>query len=276
MDREESFFIKTAYFLQDYWSHLATIISTVSFLFASFWFELWLAPVGQSVPYGKLRVAIGIFSVLLFIVGEGSSMRMFNYTTKLKKEKEGLEQLIRLFGQDYPGIWRARLGVIATDFRFTHAERISVYKPENEIFVMLGRFSLNPEFNRAGRGEYPLEQGCLGKAYREEKAIAMNLPDSTSSPEEYYKQMERDWNIPKKTMKKCKMKSRSYAAFSLKDETGLSNVAVIVFESTRVDGLDGEDLEHGMKGIHGQTTVRLMKVLKSMEPSVSLAKNMGL
>jgi metal-dependent HD superfamily phosphatase/phosphodiesterase len=59
------------------------------------------------------------------------------------------------------------------------------------------------------------------------------------------------------------------------DDTGLNKSAVIVFESLKENGLDPETLDHGMKGVNGQALVNLMRALKHMEPSVSLAKKMG-
>lgn len=273
MNQNEGLLVRAAHFIQDYWPRLASISSTVAFLFASYWFGPILELKNDFFIY--YRFWVGVFFVLMCVVGEFGSQKHFGRIALLQKEIESLKKLVKLFGEDYPDIWRARLGVLATGLQFAYTERISVYKPEGEILVMLGRFSHNTEFNRAGRSEYPMKEGCLGRAYQEGKAIVVDLPDPNSGPDEYYNRMEKEWNMSKKLMKKLKMKSRSYAAFALKDETGLNNEAVVVFESTKENGLDVKALEQEMKGRQGQTLVSLMHALSSMEPSVALAKRKG-
>jgi hypothetical protein len=210
--------VKAAYFLQDYWPVFATTLSTIGFLFTSFWFASWFALEDQIVVCSYLRVCVGIFLIIFYLFGQYGSINKLQSVETLTKENRELKQVISLFGEDYPAILRTRLGVIAAFFDYDHTERISLYKYEEGSYTMIGRFSHNTQFNRTGRGKYPDGQGCIDIAYKEGKSVILNLPDPYLNGEEYYKEVEQKYNIPKKIMKKCNMKSRSYAGPSDKKD----------------------------------------------------------
>jgi hypothetical protein len=265
-------FVRAGYFLQDHWSHFLVIIGTLGLTFSSYLFfpyeifDVWVC----------IRILTGILCICAFIFGEFFSARKTAGFTALQQQNVWLKQIILRLGEDALAIWRFKLGSVSKAFGFESTERVSLYKHENGIFIMLGRYSEDPILDRKGRGEYPENQGCIESAYRQGKAIERSLPDPSLDSESYYKLIENKWKIPIPVMEKCRMKSRSYAGFAVNDETRLNKVAVIMFESTKENAFDFEALENAIKGELGEDLMNLMRVLQPMEPSISLAKNMGL
>ena len=76
--------------------------------------------------------------------------------------------MIQGFGDDYFDIWRVKLAHIAKTLGFGDQERVSIYKYSHEhgVFYMLGRYSEGPDFVRRGRGVYPDNEGCIGRAWQ--------------------------------------------------------------------------------------------------------------
>ena len=113
---------------------------------------------------------------------------------------------------------------------FNNKHRISVYLHVGKDFNRIGRYSENPNYDKAGRKLYPENQGCIAKAW-EQGTFQDVLPDPKNL-EEYKKVLEERYNIDSKTADNLTMKSRSYVGIRLTDPRTRLHRGVIIFETT--------------------------------------------
>lgn len=139
---------------------------------------------------------------------------------------------------------------------------------------MLGRFSKDPEYTKRGRGRYPKNQGAIQKAWRSGKESITNLPDPKTHESKYLQALLDDWGIPKGIARKLRMKSRSYYAKAIDDNTG-KRVAVIVYESTKPDRINGDQIEEIITNNCENCIRAHIEKHKGMEPDQAFAKREG-
>jgi hypothetical protein len=111
-------------------------------------------------------------------------------------------------------------------------ERLSLFRCDGDHFTLVGRRSASPTWQAtAGRTSYPLNEGCLGWAWRDGTAEEQGLPPpGPGKPwNERWIRAQRTWDIPEPTARSLTMPSRSYLAFRI--ETPERAVGVLVFES---------------------------------------------
>ncbi|TWT74356.1 hypothetical protein [Allorhodopirellula solitaria] len=195
------------------------------------------------------------------------------------KEVELLKTICDQSQADYFDLLRDQLVILANDtLGFTDTERISVYKHDGEAFLMLGRYSKNPAFNKRGRSIYPDNQGCIAKAWRE-GAVFMTEPlpePSTKAKKKLWKQkMKSDWCIPFGTSNTFSMKSRVYAAVAIEDAETHHRVAVVVLESTSNKIFDNDAIREEFETKEGKRIARFLKKMESIEPSIVFAQSEG-
>lgn len=238
-----------------------------------------------SVVWGKPELSllnVGTFSVVViivvgFVAGNVAIFRRNALAGHLSAENAQLQGLIRGFGDDYFDIWRAKLGHMAKTLNFTDHERISLYRfsEADKKFLMIGRYSEGPAFNETGRGIYPASEGCIAKAWQNGEGIVEDLPDPRGASEEYLDIMRQEWGIDAATVHRFKMKSRSIAAFAIRDRSDLYRIAVIVFESTEPKALPIVALRELVDGHTGREISHLIEILRPLEPSLDLARKGG-
>lgn len=268
-------FTRIGSFIDEYWPILLVAAGGVGMVFvgdllpqsleAPAWKDQWLSVVG----------ALAILST--FVVGNISVYKRTSRANALYREKDALEKIIRGFGDDYFDIWRTKLGHTAKTLGFGDQERVSIYRysEQDRTFYMLGRYSEGPDFARRGRAVYPEDQGCIGRAWRTGEGIAQELPDPEVDYDNYERAMSDGWNIDRDTLRAMAMKSRLICAIAIRDRTDLRRIAVVVFESTRVNGFALDDVRSFVTGIEGREMAHLIEVLQSLEPSPHIATSRG-
>ena len=107
-----------------------------------------------------------------------------------------------------------------------NSDRVSVYYHHDKQFVMLARWSQNPNFNSPGRGTYPVGQGAIGDAWDASSAVA-ELPGSRAR---WNQSREKNHGFPQGTAATITMHSQSIAAQRIAINGAAAGV--IVFEST--------------------------------------------
>jgi len=222
---------------------------------------------GRSVVAGLALVAIG--SVLSWKRDPGYR--------KLKSENDHLRRLLEEGAAGYFEMFERHLAILSKKLRLGNTERISVYRHVNlpsDSFVMLSRYSENPIFTERGRGIYPASEGCIGQAWRDGESIVQNLPDPDVERDRYLT-AQLQQNMPRTTTDRFKMKSRSYAAFRLRDSKENRQVAVVVLESLNPTGLDTAKVRSMMTGTEGEQLVGVIRHSKNYEPSPSIATKAG-
>lgn len=128
-------------------------------------------------------------------------------------------------------LFNSYLRLLLKNLNFTHTERISVYKVYNNKFKLIGRTSVDPLLSGVGRVEYPINEGFIGKGWREGEYFIENLPDSNAAGgNTYYNAINRIHPIPRSVIDGIKMKSRNFFIYRINGYDG-NPKAVLVFES---------------------------------------------
>jgi hypothetical protein len=263
--------VRIAQFWDDYWPHILRDVGGVVVVFVSValgldgdrwsWLFAW--------PGLLLAPAVAVSGFGGYMV-----WRRDPGIKTLQRKVGRLEDALQQHHRDYYDLLRLELVTLATELEFSHSERISVYKHDGHAFVMLGRYSSNPEYEKRGRGYYPDDQGCIRDAWRNGEAVIDQLPDPASDPERYADLFQIKWNIDRETTEKLRMKSRSYAAFAIEETARARHTAVIVFESTRTNVLARDKLRQAMDAEGGRIS-RFLERTRSLEPSPSYARSEG-
>lgn len=249
------------------------------------WSRILALPAGicMAVQWHWSTVTLGI---ACYVLSEVGGWRRSVKLTKLTKdidsqarENEELRQFFEQTQQDYFDLLRDQLLILANDvFHFGDTERISVYKHDGEAFLMLGRYSKNPDFDKRGRGIYPDDQGCISKAWREGFAFckpALPEPNGKNGKAAWKERLEQEWGIPKSVSNNFRMKSRAYAALAIEDVESKRRVAVVVIESTRADRLSFSVIQEEFQIREGKRIARFLKKMELVEPSIRYAHEEG-
>lgn len=124
-------------------------------------------------------------------------------------------------------------------------ERASIFVCKDDGFILVGRRSANPKYDRSsGRVKYPLDEGCLGAAWRDGHAEVKNLPSAGGAAQptqQWLREQERTCKVPSEVAAQFTMRSHSYLAFRIQSAQSDRSLGVLVFESTLSprDVLDG-------------------------------------
>ena len=122
-------------------------------------------------------------------------------------------------------------------------ERISVYKKKEDKFVIMSRYSINPALEKINRKHYPITDGFIGQALRDEECYVDGLPEfKTNGKEAYYKAIQDRCTIDKETLRGISMTSRSYYCKALTDPAKIERRAIIVFESLSPNKLNKQEI----------------------------------
>lgn len=124
---------------------------------------------------------------------------------------------------------------------FAQTERVSLYAYTDEHFVLAGRHSEHPDNKNPRRQRFPSRQGCIGSAWYGDPCF-VTLPDPDTETQAYLDVMNLSFGLNANAVSALRMKSRVYYARAIQSHD-TTRVGVIVFESTRVDGLDQPYLE---------------------------------
>jgi hypothetical protein len=211
--------------------------------------------------------------MVLNIAGEIWKQKRAPRLHQLEKQVSDLETFVREAKLNYENILHRDLAILANELKFTTNERISVYKHEGKAFVMLGRYSANPEFQKKGRKIYADNEGCIGQAYATGSFFKV-FSDPGKEWAEYLKE-HIALGLKKKIIQKLTMKSRSYFVKALDDGKFGKRLAVVVFESTQLGILQPTELERKMDENEGYRISEALKILANTEPTPTLASKEG-
>lgn len=227
--------------VEDYWVQGLNTFSTIALAALGIWLgDLPIRDVWRGVAIGAFVLAAVVFLLTTLAIykqtpGNRSLQRQVE---ELEHQLEAAEDTARA---DYFDLFRnAMLSELAKYLGFEATERLSCYKHDGRQFVMLGRYSKNPKYNDRGRAVYPEDQGVLAAAWQRGEGYAY-LPHPADERERFLEVLERDWNIDGETATGFTMPSQVLCAYAITDPNG-DHVAVIVFESTRHNFLNRDDL----------------------------------
>lgn len=117
-------------------------------------------------------------------------------------------------------------------FKHDGSDRISLYWADGRgNFVRAARFCQNPKWNSGGRGFYPGNQGCLGKAWETSWCYDAGFPDPNTDWVTY-KNRQAMGGVSEADLQGFGMKSRFYFGVRFSDADGRKPRGVIIVEST--------------------------------------------
>lgn len=215
-----------------------------------------------------------VFAIVLLII---SIYLNFKYKSKLKNIKDlelkniKLNGLLETFKDEYYKLCSTNIFTLFKDFFNNNdaSERISIYKYNTNHFVLLGRYSKNPIYNKKSSKEYSLNEGLIGKGWQESEAFFHNAPKySIKTKKEYFNFMKELSTISDKRLEDINMKSRSMYIKTLHDNSTAEDPdGIIVFESLNpivVDKIVSRDMIESNK----IDLLRLLKNMKSLNSKI--------
>jgi hypothetical protein len=185
----------------------------------------WVIP---TLPW-VLALSIIIYITVL-IIEVRSQPRIDKLTKKLTEATEKnniISERLRDFFDGYLYNLASKLGFGSQG---ANCERITLYiHDQGNNFIQCGRYSANPKFRGVNRTRYPDNEGCIAKGWENGWHFDSELPCPVNNLSNYIDYCLREYNVPRNTTRRIKMKSRLYAVSCI-EKNGIS-LAVIVVES---------------------------------------------
>lgn len=222
------------------------------------------------IPLAVIIVLAGVFSLIL-------QARDTTKNGSLREKVADLTGALKSFGEDCRDMWTFVLYRWASELSLDGSHRISVYKHEDDHFIMIARFSHAKPLASRGRSIYPDNQGCIGSAWlaADGKCYTDDLPRPQSQAARYRNKHQRAWGLPLDVVNNLTMKPRAIYATAIIDDGGQRH-AIAVFESIEPDGLDVAAIDAFMDNYGNEEANRWMAATKNQLPSLRLAQAEGL
>jgi hypothetical protein len=219
----------------------------------------------------ELVVVIGVLVLAGEITGARRQARLPTLEASERKANAGLEQARRALER----LARVELARIAASLRYSSSERVSLFAYSGDRFVLVARYSASPPFTGADRREYPLDAGCLGRAWENDRWHVV-VTVTREQDQEGWTRQHMDCHLSREFVDGLRMPVRTVIASRVNDpRQGQSACGVIVLESTdtsmspRVSGanppiLDPADAANAL-GEHMDSIVGILAVLAELE-----------
>src|SRR5579883_205093 len=169
---------------------------------------------------GSPRLILAIAGSCLLLIGTVASAWRQPQLNRLREQLPHLQQRAALGEQTIADLCRKELALISQGLNYWSSERITLFAAHPNGFTRVARYSACPPYDKSGRREYPLDQGCLGRAWRDGRASALELPDPTSDLGAWVEALRSGWSIPEEASSRFVMKSRAYVAFRIEGGVG--------------------------------------------------------
>tara|TARA_R110000765_G_scaffold26526_10_gene64761 strand:- start:1939 stop:2781 length:843 start_codon:yes stop_codon:yes gene_type:complete len=197
----------------------------------------------QSVAF-LLLVLLLIVSIVFHIKYDLPHRRKVSKLTLendlLTEENESLTQDLRLTAEGYLMVLASnRLEFGSKD---NNTERITLYihSFEHNNFVLMGRYSSNPVYKTNGRRIYPVDQGCISRAWQNGRCTLLIESDPIENKVEYGEE-QRQYGISQSEVDDLVMKSRFYFGYRIMGPDG-HEVGVVIVESTDKERFNQQQL----------------------------------
>ncbi|MGE8571400.1 MAG: coiled-coil domain-containing protein [Acinetobacter amyesii] len=126
-------------------------------------------------------------------------------------------------------------------FKMNSMERVSIYFEQDEVFILLARYSVNPHYKKSHRQKFPLNQGVISQAWSYGEKIENQCPKYEGDGKEYFKYMSDTYAFRIEDLQSFYMKSCWYVAIAISKAD--DNLGVIVFESINENILNDTDIK---------------------------------
>lgn len=179
-----------------------------------------------------LLILFSIIMIVSIIVSANRNLHNRNISLEIKKN-EDLRKSIQTYQDEYYKLCSNNILSMFKIFFETYDERISIYKFNDNHFILLGRYSKNQKFNKKTDYQYSSEEGLIGKAWNNGETFIDGAPKwSKNNKSSYNNFMKQKCNITDKRLNSLTMKSQSLYIVTLHDNnTAEDPDGIIVFES---------------------------------------------
>lgn len=203
--------------------------------------------IGKIIYYITVAFAF-IFGILAVL--NGKEIEKLEKDNDVKSSKiNDLESKLNEVVNETNELFNSYLRLLLKNLNFNHTERISVYKVYENKFKLIGRASVDPTLASAGRTEYPIGDGFIGKGWREGEFFINNLPEvNAGNGNTYYNAINRINSIPRDVVNKLRMKSRNFFIYRINGYDG-SPKAVLVFESLQPSCFEKDFIVEKLNGV---------------------------
>ncbi|KIC00117.1 hypothetical protein OA93_00425 [Flavobacterium sp. KMS] len=205
--------------------------------------------------YGRIIYYLTMIFAFIFGIISVLSGKEISKLEKDNNEKSikinDLESKLNEVVNETNELFNSYLKLLVKNLGFTHKERISVYKVYQNRFKLIGRTSVDPILMEIGRSEYPLNEGFIGKGWREGEYFINDLPEITTGRNglnNYYNRVNSIHPIPRDVIENMKMRSRTFFIYRINGYDGNPR-AVLVFESLNENSFAKEFIIDKLNGV---------------------------
>ncbi|MBG0504435.1 hypothetical protein GBO30_04140 [Elizabethkingia anophelis] len=207
-------------------------------------------------------------AILLGLIGIGLNIKQKEKQESLESlntEKQNLEKKLSNVEKEYYKVCSDTIKFMFEDF-FANSDgngRVSIYKHQNDKFILLGRYSKNPQYNKRGREIYLDNEGFISKGWQIGEFIIHNAPKWVGNGRDYKTFMKHNCSISEEILKKINMKSCSFFVTRIENEDARDPLGVIVFEKLTNSIIDQINVKRTIS-IHKAQIETLIKSMKTI------------
>lgn len=247
-----------------------------------------LYEIDKDIFWGKIHSqTLGLLLLIaVFIASIWIGMRIIDKRKSLsiiEQKKDELGKKVQQLENDIDNLlaqqsdfFKVLLSNLFYKLEFNAHERISIYKHEKDKFIILGRYSSNPELRKIRRKIYDEGEGFINKAWISEtgELEIPELPDYENDKKAYYKNICEVHPISKEVFADIRMKSRCYYLKAVTSHNNIDRIAVIVFESSAPNRFDVQKI-NDILDAEERMIVTFVSNMKTMHSNSELAQIMG-
>lgn len=232
-----------------------------------FWsLEQWFTVLFISAFVGAIWGGIGSQLKLTFLNKMYSKVKDENDQLKEKNSSTAIN-CYELFSHYIYNNYFAKLSL-------TSNERLSLYKLDMDLFLCVGRYSENELYKQKPNRLYPRDVGCIEKAWKTGKVEEV-IPFDSETDFDKWKQYNVDQHgFDPSVLDEMNMKSRSFLGFRVQN-LQKQTIAVLIFESTKANGLKFSKIKTAMTQREIQNICHLLESLSGHMPSLQTASSEG-
>lgn len=228
----------------------------------------------ELVAFGKCWEEINNYLVVIGVIFGVIGILLSAYEkSKLKKLHETLELLnqanekLKAIRNEYYKLCSDNLKSIFSSFfdETSGNGRVSLYKHTGHNFILLGRYSQNPTYNKIGRGGYPDNEGFIAKGWEDGEFEINDIPMWKGAGTQYKSYVKSKCNISDEVLQNINMRSKSFYIYRFNNHDASNPLGIIVFEKIEANGIS----KNTVKGIINAQNNQIKFLLKTMKSLIS-------
>lgn len=161
-----------------------------------------------------------------------------------RRALEELENKFSIIRQEYYRLCSDNIRFLFQDF-FENSGgngRVSLFKHRDNQFVLLGRYSKNPAYNKKGREDYADTEGFLSMGWQEGELNIFGVPSWAGNGKEHKSFIRKYCEISDATLRQLKMKSCSFYIKRIESEDARNPLGIVVFEQLQNTEINNKPL----------------------------------